>query len=239
MADTPDFLDRLHADLVAVLESTPSLANATIVLDDEGDLDAKVLAALQTRKTGENDKRGLVIVVLRPDVVEAESNLPGPVMELKLELQVIEQVMYNRDPVAGVNVTANQAAVQALAALHLRGLGNRLIYAKKDPIKSLPVTQGHLSRSVVLFSRSEGIVAERPVPPAGRTNLDGLLVLSHPFLDTPEAGKEVRYTADGSFPTADNSTLYTAPIDADPGTIVRAAAWSEELGFSDLLEATF
>ena len=44
-------------------------------------------------------------------------------------------------------------------------------------------------------------------------------------LSTPTAGAEIRYTLDGSEPTADHGAVYTGPITIDRTTILRAAAF--------------
>jgi hypothetical protein len=51
------------------------------------------------------------------------------------------------------------------------------------------------------------------------------------------AGASIRYTTDGSYPTPDKGTLYSAPFAAPPvGTTVRAAAYKTGLNPGDCLE---
>lgn len=157
MADPDTFLDALQADILSVLRNTPALANAAIIADDEGDLDSKVEQSLASRRDSAAGKRGLVIIVLRPEVVDAEANLPGPTMDVRIVVQTIENVMFNRDPLNGVGKTSSQAALSVLGALHLQCIGPHLIYARENPLKTLPVKQGHLSRAVTLYSKANGL----------------------------------------------------------------------------------
>lgn len=230
MADTADFLDVLQADVAAVLRAVPALAHASIIKDDEGDLDAKVTRALEIWKDNPAGRRGLVLIVLRPEVTDSESNLPGPVMEVAAKVQVIEQVMWNRDPNRGANLSSSQAAITVLSALHLRSFGNRSLYARRNPITSLPVTPGHLSRLVTLQGVSDGIIEDRP-PSVTATWDDGEDTLTL----TAGGSDEIFYSTDGTFP----SSRYTAPLEnLATGTRVRAAAWTEAQGFGDVLNLT-
>lgn len=230
MDETDDFLDVLQADVAATLAAVPQLRDAVIISNDEGDLDSKVERALETRTDSKTGKRGLVVIVMRPDVTDAEKNLPGPSLSIAVQIQTIEQVMFNRDSVRGTRMTSSQAAVNVLAALHLRSFGSRVLYADKTPIKSLPVTHGHLSRLITLATASDGIHLPRPAAVQAAIT-DGDLVLTGP------SGCTIHYTTDGSFPSAPLAATYTAPIaDIPAGTTVRAAAFDAALGYGDVLE---
>ncbi len=155
----PDaLLETLQADVFAVLRNTPALIDATILADNEGDIESRVETSLATANEV-NGKSGLSIVVLRPDVVSAESNLPGPPLKLSVVVQILENVTYNRDPDTGTNVRTSQAALQALGALHLLNLGTLSLYApEKNPIKEVPgMKTGHVSHSVTLYCHSAGL----------------------------------------------------------------------------------
>lgn len=52
-------------------------------------------------------------------------------------------------------------------------------------------------------------------------------------------GSQIRYTLDGSVPTIDNSTLYTAPLDVSDTTVLRARAFYPGLQPSETVTATY
>lgn len=161
MSAGDDLLEVLQADVFGVLQSTPALALANVLLNNEGDTDSKIENAIKTL-TLTGGKRGLAIVVLRPEVTEGEKGLPGPPLTLKIEIQCIEQVLMNRGA-DGTQVRSSQAALNVLAALHHRHLGHCLLYADKDPIQPVQVKTGFVSDSVTIFSKFSGLVLPKPL----------------------------------------------------------------------------
>lgn len=239
MSDSSHILELMQADVFGVLDEVLPLKTANLVLDGDGDLDGKVERALAslTVRNG-NDKRGLAIVVLRPEVAEATENLPGPPLMIKIEVQVIEQVLFNRDPVRGSMIRANQAALHVLASLHQRSIGSCLLFAKKDPIHSLPVIPGHVSSGVTLYAYANVSVMPRTpgVEPyqSNKTPGPGKLI----ELWCSDTAATIRYTIDGSYPGS-LAIPYTAPFDMpDVGTLVRCSALNPAIGPSDVLEFT-
>jgi len=159
MPDADTLLEDLQADVLGTLLAVPSLALAKTIADDHGDIEADVERMLGTM-TGE-EKIGLAIVILRPEVVSTEKNLPGPPLRLKIEIQVVENVLMNRDETNGTQKRSSAAALQVLAALHLHSFGNCLLYSDKEPVKPIPVKPGFVSDAVTLFADFAGISAAK------------------------------------------------------------------------------
>ena len=168
MITTDQLLESIQADILAVLKSVPGLATAAVLADDKGDIEAEVARALGT-VTETGGKCGLAVVVLLPEINTAEANLPGPVMQVAVEVRTIEHVLINRNADTGTQIRSSQAALRVLAALHLRDLGGRLLYAQRDPVSPVDVKAGHVSHAVTLHCRENGTSAAGKVaaPTAG------------------------------------------------------------------------
>lgn len=175
MADTNQLLEILQADVYAVLKNTPGLALANVISDNEGDIEAKVGKALSTL-TETGGKNGLAVVVLLPEIIEAEANLPGPPFVAKVEIRTLEYVLINRAAASGSLVRSSQAALSVLSALHLRHLGHCLLAAEKDPVAPVEVKKGHVSHAVTLTARYNGLVTSKPLGVAASMSASGLSV---------------------------------------------------------------
>lgn len=232
-----DLLELLQADVLAVLKNCPELADANILPEDEGDMEKAILQTLGAVSGGSTGKGGLVIVVMLPEVTEAEPNLPGPPMELSVEIQVIEAPKINRSA-TGTGIRSSVAAVRTLASLQLRGLGNYALRPDAKPLQPVRVKPGYLSHTVKLLVSNVGI--DPPAKPAGVTAtwLSGPGTLQ---LTCATPGAAIWYTDDGSFPAPTNPTasLYEAAI-AGPSqdTIYRAAAYLAGQVPSDVTQVT-
>ena len=71
--------------------------------------------------------------------------------------------------------------------------------------------------------------------------------LPHGFYETPQqasittsdAASTIRYTTDGSVPTATNGSVYTGPLTIDRTTVLRAAAFQDDFQPSDVSTASY
>lgn len=156
MSANADLLEMLQADVCAILKNTPALATANVLADNQGDIEARVIKAFGT-STATGGKCGLILVVLLPEVTEAEANLPGPPLRVKVEIRVIESVSINRSATKGTLIRSSQAALHALGALHQQVLGSHALYAEKDPLTPVDVKPGHVSHAVTLYARANGL----------------------------------------------------------------------------------
>ena len=151
-----ELLDTLQADIVALLNATPSLANLAIIADSDGETDARVAKVLSGTIKNRANKYGHVVIVLAPEITKAEANLPGPPLLAKIEIQTLEHVQTNRGP-SGTGLRSSGAAMLVLSTLHLTNLGAHVIYADDKPLEPLPATSGLVSHAVTLYLRASGI----------------------------------------------------------------------------------
>jgi len=224
-----DLLEVLQADIFAILKNTPSLALANVLADNDGDLENRVLKALKTL-TPTGGKMGLAVVVLLPEVTTAESNLPGPPLQIECEIRVIEQVLINRGANGSLK-RSSQAALCVLGALHHQLLGSHALYAEKDPVRPVEVKAGYVSHAVKVFARSNGVTG--PGKPAS-VSADYYAGLLHLACGT--AATTIYYTTDGSYPEPTAGTEYTAPLAGlQVGTLIRAAAYATGMNPGDVI----
>lgn len=153
-------LERIQADICALLKATPTLSLANVIRNDAETTDSKIENAIKTL-TPTGGKRGLALVVLRPEVTKTEGGLPGPPLTLKVEIQCVEQPLLNRGA-DGTMIRSSQAALRVLSCLHFSNLGATILYAQDDAIKAVQVKTGYLSDAVTIFARFNGFVTERP-----------------------------------------------------------------------------
>lgn len=214
-----DLLELLQADITAILKQTPGLADATILADNEGDIESRVETSLSTLNEV-NGKMGLSIVVLRPDVTGTESELPGPPMTIETQIQILEDVLVNRDETSGTGVRTSQAALRVLGALQHQTLGKSYLYApERNAIREAKVKAGFVSHVVTVLMNSTGWDAPgKPANVVSRLDgVDAVAVSGTPELDDagllreagiPADSNSVAYTSDGNL-TAPATGMWT------------------------------
>lgn len=162
-----NLLNTLQADVAAILAATPALAYAVIHLNNEGDIEARVMQSLAPIQGAASGKRGLCLVVLPPEVTKAEANLPGPPLLVKVEIQAIEYFLANRDATSGTGIYSDAACLLALSALHHQVLGTHALYAEDNPVAPTRVKPGYGSHILTVFARANGV--QGPGKPAAVT----------------------------------------------------------------------
>lgn len=340
MNEPDQLLDVLQADLVALLQNVPALSDAYVFTGTEKDLATRLKKTFSTRTDSADGKHGLGIQVLPIFIPEAESNLPGPPLKLKIQILAIENVKLNRNADHGTGKTTSQAALQILGALQLQSIGAHSIYADATPIAPEKVDDGFEAHLVTLYTRANGLQGPGKVlgvSPEITEAEGGNLIVSGPLspdvtgtlpafaegvgwsdtgtatpdngypflkvvrelngkwhlslaqslfsyggwmsdvveegvmpweatgwapyegnfvttgvpsfalssgasliaLNCATSGAAIYYTTDGTYPTPENGTLYSAPFtEPDDGTLVRAAAYKAGLNPGDCLEFT-
>ena len=216
MSEAYELLETLQEDVIAILRAAVDVSDGNIIAEQNGDLESEVERILGISKSGSGGKRGLALIVLLPEVSTAESNLPGPPLIVKQEIQVLEHVRINRGP-AGTGLRSSHAAVLALNALHHHVLGSHALYAEDQPIQPLPARDGLISHVVTLFARMNGITG--PGKPLGVTASMSQGEMPALTLACGTSGASIRYTTDGSYPSP-AKTLYSVPI-----TGLEAGTW--------------
>jgi hypothetical protein len=162
MIDNDEVLEVMQADILGILHATPSL-KGHVFSDNEGDFNSRLEKSLGTKTVGSTGKRGLAIIVLQVDVVEADKNLPGPPLKIRVRVLVIENIVINRSATKGTLQRSSQAALNILNTLQLASLGSHVIYGEKTPIAPQTVPEGMSSHMVTLFAQSGMNPVSRPL----------------------------------------------------------------------------
>ena len=193
--ENDDLLDRLQSDVYSILRATPSLALARVINDNKGDLESELETSLATLND-ETGKSGLAIIVLAPEVDDATSNLPGPPLEVIVNVQCIELAELNRSETDGTLIRSSTAATRVLSALHHACLGSHVLYPiPKRPLKPLPMRTGFVAYLVSMRTLLNGLNTGRTGMVTAVWNEDEQ---SLGFTcETP--GAAIYYTTDGSY----------------------------------------
>lgn len=164
MVENDEILESMQSDILGLLKNAPKI-KGHVLKDNEGDFESRLEKALGTKTAGSTGKRGLAIIVLQVEVTEAEKNLPGPPLQLRARVLVIENIVVNRSVAKGTLQRSSQAALNILSVLHLAGFGGYSIYADKNPIAPQNSPDGISSHIITLFCRVNGLgVLARPLP---------------------------------------------------------------------------
>jgi hypothetical protein len=156
MLATDQVLESMQADILGILQHTPSI-KGHVFADNEGDFSSRLEKSLGTKNAGSTGKRGLAVIVLEADVIDAEKNLPGPVFQIRARVMTIENIVVNRSPAKGTLQRSSQAALNILAALHLANVGSYALYAEKTPITPQQSPDGISSHIVTIYCRANGL----------------------------------------------------------------------------------
>jgi len=222
-----DLLENLQLDVTERLRSVAWFADVTVLMQTKGDVEAEVAEALGTlhEKSG---KYGLVAVVILPSAESAEANIPGPRLELKVKVQVIEAVLMNRGA-EGTGKTASQGALRVLNALHHFVAHDRgVMVADRSPVVPVP-TEDHLQSYAAQLTLQAGLCG------TGKVNTPEFVQGAQISITTTTPGAEIYYTTDGSYPSPENvaASKYANPLTPD-NMKIRAAAYLDGLMPSDV-----
>jgi hypothetical protein len=235
-----NILDQLQADTAAILAGAPALADVAVIVADAGDIEQKILRALGPLNQGSTGKSGLCLVVLPPEITDAQPNLPGPAFNLTQQIQVIEAPLINRvtedEGGTGTGIRSAVAALRVLSALHQVSTGDLMLYADGSAITPLEGKPGFVSHAVSLRATTGGLAAPRRVARPTAAVSGGNLLLA-----CATTGAAIYYTTDGTFPSPANpdAILYTGPITGlEDGDTVRAAAFLADYNPSDCIRLT-
>ena len=205
----------LQLDIAALILGHEPLGKVTVdTISVTGDAQVTtVLEKLNKSLSGlrkRNGAAGIGIIIPLPSFRVKNQDAPGPQGAIEVSVQVLENTLVNAGS-SGTGLTAFDVAAEVMSMLHLYSLdGIHTLYCAEDGIQPLAISSAdNLSADVayeVLFSQH---VAIRPiVRSAGVTATVSLteLILTAPGAD------EIRYTLDGTLPTADNGTVFAAPL---------------------------
>lgn len=214
-------------DVQARLQNEEFFEDVAVLLQRKGDIEQDIEVALGVL-TEQGGKTGACVVVLMPEILAPESDLPGPPIIVQQSLQVIERPALNQDATTGTLKSAERIALNALNLLHRYinySLGWTMI-ADRKPIRPLASEDGLVQYLVVLQWRA-GITRVTQVREPEPTLNAGTNELS---LACATPSSAIYYTTDGSYPGPENdqATLYSTSFTPGSGvTLVRAAAYRD------------
>jgi hypothetical protein len=230
-------IEQIQPDVFNKLASEPYFAAISLFQIRRERFQSEIDEALSsaTFDAGQSGKRpGATIEVLMPLIKTNLTNAPGPVVTLEQRLVVKENPQINL-AAGGVNLTAEEIAVEILQTLHQFYLGGicQALYPAPQAIVPNGAFPGLVAYDVVLqatFNLTPPARTGCPPPPAEGPPLT--LTFAAPASDPAAA---IYYTTDGSFPGPGNAAaaVCTAPVIVASGATVRWAAYAaNKLGSS-------
>src|SRR5579862_3386768 len=116
----PNPLITLQDWVTAKLNSEDYFAGITVKSLRRMHLDQETAAAMPHLLT-KNGKSGIGVLVMMPriEAPPGEVNVPGPQLDLAMDIEVIEQPTMNLNAATGTGVTAEDVGLEIMGLLHL------------------------------------------------------------------------------------------------------------------------
>ncbi len=181
---------------------------------------------------------GLMVVVQTPGAARSATDARSTRLEgIALTIQVGENAVTNRTGKRASDVA--EAVLAVLTHQQLEGTFEPLV-PRNPPLQFVPVP-GNLAGLTCLyhvnFETSAGLAMSTPTPtvaaPTGNTSNLAAITLA-----CATAGATIHYTLDGTAPSPNNGTLYTAAFVGTAGQILRARAGRWGYKASSFLKVT-
>jgi hypothetical protein len=228
--------DQFLGEIVVLKEQYSSTTDAAGGVTEVEDIEVKILNALGTLNE-KNNKLGAVAVVMMPAVENANANLTGLSAELVLRVRYIVNPLFNNGE-HGYKKSEGQLALRGGALFQgwspLDGL-NPFSYAR-NPIESInndlpPGNNGYEVEHRMRWGVSSGEKVARPT-----VNV----AAGEATITCATAGAAIRYTLDGSAPSAGNAAalVYADPFAVEVGNVIRTAASKADFFESDTTNHT-
>jgi hypothetical protein len=222
-------IEQIQPDVFAKLASEPYFAAISLFQIRQERYQSEIDEALSsaTFDPGQGGKSpGATVEVLMPVLKTNLVNAPGPVVTLEQRLIVKENPALNL-AAGGVNLTAEEIAVEILQTLHQFYLGGicQALYPAAQAIVPNSQFPSLVAYDVVLqatFNLTPPARTACTLPP---TENSLTLTFAAPASDPSAA---IYTTTDGSFPGPGNAAaaLYGAPFAVAGGTVIRWAAYA-------------
>ncbi|MDR1304465.1 MAG: chitobiase/beta-hexosaminidase C-terminal domain-containing protein [Verrucomicrobiales bacterium] len=231
-------LERLQLDTAARLDAAARLRYVPVnTVRPRENLDATLiqqtinnaLAGLLQR----NGKAGVAIFVGMPTAAN-DDQLPGPNLQVTLGVRVIENPLVNMGA-TGTLQSAEEVALIVLNELHQLNLGlnGAVLYADKNCLAP------DLSRETSAVIYDCYLRMGLGLKPCYRAMTPRIDVDGDTATLTAADGDAIYYTLDGDYPSPSAATLYHGAFPVQPGTLVRAVAYSPTLAASNCATRQF
>jgi hypothetical protein len=217
-----DALELDQEDFFGRVLASPDLAEVATLLQRKGVTQSDIDTALSVLNE-RSGKIGACIVVLMPSLVSQSPNSPGPLYNIRMTVQVIEQPLFNLGD-TGTGLSAEQIAQHLRVLFHLfaNGHGGTYVFDGMEPIA---VADGQISYGVSFARKAgDGSAAKVATPEIAA---DAGTAPANITLTCATAGASIYYTTDGSsYPSSANAnaTLYTVPFAQATAATIRAVA---------------
>ena len=222
-------IEQIQPDIFGKMASEPYFATISLfqVRRERFESEIEEVLSSGTFDPGQSGKLpGATVEVLMPLIKTNLVNAPGPVVTLEQRLTVKENPQINL-AAGGVNLTAEEIAVEILQTLHQFYLGGicQALYPAAHAIVANKGFPDLVAYDVVLEATFNLTPPARTGCPPAPTENGLTLTFTEPASD-PTA--TIYYTTDGSFPGAGNEAalVYAAPFAVASGTTVRWAAYA-------------
>lgn len=221
-----DPLTQLQRDVTMLLRSEPFFAQIPVLSREQGVTSAEIDARLGGKGFYENadGNVGCCVVVMMPIADAPNADPSGPALSIILPVTVYEKPKINRED-GGIGETAEEIALQVLAAVHKRGVafGVGELHADQRALDPLAVEDESIVAYQVYFVTRFTLAAR----PQVRTPLiAGNASAVQLSCQTP--GAEIYYTKDGSYPAPTSvnpaATLFGTVIETEGGLVITTDA---------------
>ena len=196
-------------------------------LKEEVDVEAALLA-------GRNGKVGTLAVVEMPEPENSQSNVQGVLEDQRFNVMVVEQVDINM-ATGGTGIFAEEICQRIKDALHLWAddqYGTIKVAGKTTFVRDSGFDGCMVYRIPFILPKAKSYQSAR-CGTVTITNNSGTVTMS-----CPTAGAAIFYTLNGTSPCNPNggnadSQLYSFPFPVATGTLVRAAAFAQNMNQSE------
>ena len=221
-----DPIRNLQEDVAARLNSVEFFTDVPVFVVREQEIEAELNRSLGII-TGKAGKIGAAVSVLMPLFDAPNPDVPGPQGAMSITIRCQENPLFNNGE-NGTGKSAELIALKSLTALHhfmIQGVAGTL-HAARDAITPAPEYLPLITYDVRVEAKLAILIEARVALPAF-DYASGNVTLTVPV------GASAYYTLDGSFPSP-NASSYVAPFPAEPGAVVRWAAYQSGLLPSDV-----
>lgn len=232
-ATLDDIRDRIASDSY--------FSDITVLTRDKGDITNNIQTALGT-KTVKAAKCGACVIVMSPELSDRYPEGSGGVLDLELSIDVLENVLINRNVTKGTLKHAVDIArrlIRVLKFYRASGITDLITLQsqcikKDDSLEMGGVILYHVN--IKLGENSEAI--EKVCTPTIAST--GSLPNVNVTMTCPTAGSSIYFTTDATYPWGGNTaaTLYTVPVAVAVATTFRAGASKASCIGSDINSLT-
>lgn len=238
-----DMLEAIQAEAVERHRAYTWFDDIPVLLYREHDIESEVNKALymggMADGPGAGSKYGAAAIVHPPVLSTPEKNPLGPLVDVVLSIEYIENVLINGSA-DGIGKSAERMAHRGLGLLHHYhpsglSLANSSWYADRQPLKPAVYGDDTGLRGYVIYIRIPQGICIEPKLAAPSKSVSDLGGGSYEITLTQATADSIYYTTDESLPRPGGagSTLYSGAVTIASPYVFRAAAYKAGSAPSD------